>query len=543
MDSSKQTDTNPSREERQVQGGFSGIQWYRHVRSRPLRTYEATEVVGKHDVLQYSWKSEERSRDASVPRYRTEIDPHLFGKWLQHLYGAGSKAEDPSRQPRSFQQHLILPLQEETIDSLGQAVQSDPSTRSNDDSDGHLMHSALAIRTRAGEDSRSNNHGNSGSRIQQHISLNQGHSSKKRRARQEHDGRQNDDEDEGDGDGDVPKLAITIANPNDPKTPMFACPFHKRFHREDLEEDRLCSRGSWKKFHRVKCATTVSLSRLSRKFAEESVPNREHVFRKHRLPPHQCPRCLRLFEGRDDLATHLREPEPCGLLQDYEAPVGVTPDQLEKLKRRKSGISDEQRWIDMYKILFPDVLDDEIPTPWYERWQSPVADDATMFQSLRDGYRDMLCRADYRLKLQTKIWDVVCRDTAVLNRQSATSRITTAILEFQLKEFDCYIKNFERPHTAIIPGARNMRYSEEKNEQESHGRLHDNVAFSPTLFPDQDHFDFLDFGPLPETCGNNSLDTDFLANPSPKSLAPCQPPRVRVFEYPMQDNGPVWLGT
>ncbi|KAI1266446.1 hypothetical protein F5Y18DRAFT_358626 [Xylariaceae sp. FL1019] len=519
MNSLTQTDMNTSMKS-QVQERLSAIQWHRHVRS--------------HYNIQYSWKSNDHSDHDSLPRSQTETELELSWRWL-HLDDGGPEVEDLSRRleqpsiqldnlsrrPRTVVQYDLLPFHESEVSGVPRTESCGQLVKPSKNSDLRVVHSARAFRAHAGDDSSTNSHGKSGPHVEAHGSLDRRCS--RGQGREEHDGRQNDNEDEGDSDsdGDVPRLATKIAKFNDSKPPMFACPFHKRFHGKDLNEYRICSRGSWKTFHRVK----------------------EHVFRKHRLPQHQCPRCLVSFDTRECLATHLRELEPCDLLQDYKEPAGVTPGQLEALKRRKSGMSDEQRWIAMYKILFPDVPEDEIPTPWYERWQSPVEDAAAMIQSLRDSYQDVLRKPEYRLKLQTKIWKVVYRDVAMSSRHETTNRITTAILKFQRDEFDLFIQRWERSGIVTLPSASNMRDLEGEDDRESRAPLLENVAFSPTMFLARDHLGFLDLGPLPETSGDFSTETNFPANPSPQSLELYRPQQPRLFEYPIQENGPVWLGT
>lgn len=76
------------------------------------------------------------------------------------------------------------------------------------------------------------------------------------------------------------------------------------------------------------------------------------------LPQHLCSRCLETFKSETELREHTRAPVPCQV--DTETHIeGITLEQEKALKSKKrtskSGSnSNEEKWRDIYSILFPD---------------------------------------------------------------------------------------------------------------------------------------------------------------------------------------------
>ncbi|TRX88380.1 hypothetical protein FHL15_010756 [Xylaria flabelliformis] len=128
----------------------------------------------------------------------------------------------------------------------------------------------------------------------------------------------------------------------DPEELKFACPFHK--HNPKTHKKELCMKGGWKSIHRLK----------------------EHLYRVHLLPKHNCPRCNLCFENDKELQVHLRADEPCK--KSNVAPEeGIDQDTERKLRERKrhnSGQTETQRWNDIYLLLFPGADRNAIPSPY-----------------------------------------------------------------------------------------------------------------------------------------------------------------------------------
>lgn len=90
---------------------------------------------------------------------------------------------------------------------------------------------------------------------------------------------------------------------------------------------------------------------------------REHLYRCHQISPH-CKRCWRTFKTQQQLDSHITvaATDICDV-QSGNPPTGITPAVERQLRSRKKSHpnqTDEERWKDIYKILFPNV---EIPSP------------------------------------------------------------------------------------------------------------------------------------------------------------------------------------
>jgi hypothetical protein len=90
---------------------------------------------------------------------------------------------------------------------------------------------------------------------------------------------------------------------------------------------------------------------------------REHLLRRHMLSRYRCTRCCEDFGNRPALHLHLRASEACLIRDDVqeEGIDDVQERQLRSRRKEKSGKGEEERWADIFRILFPD--EDNIPCP------------------------------------------------------------------------------------------------------------------------------------------------------------------------------------
>ncbi|KAF4470684.1 hypothetical protein FALBO_2398 [Fusarium albosuccineum] len=149
------------------------------------------------------------------------------------------------------------------------------------------------------------------------------------------------DDDSGGDDGESPDPKRQ--RKEDPDAKKFACPFYKH-NPQEFKEFRTCMGPGWTSIHRIK----------------------EHIFRRHKLPEHQCQRCYEDFGNKTSLHDHQRSNPPC---QTKEPPKmkGINEKQEKALKSRKmyqKSLTEEEKWTEIYKILFPE--DHPIPSPYYE---------------------------------------------------------------------------------------------------------------------------------------------------------------------------------
>ncbi|KAL5619437.1 hypothetical protein FOVSG1_001659 [Fusarium oxysporum f. sp. vasinfectum] len=141
--------------------------------------------------------------------------------------------------------------------------------------------------------------------------------------------------------------------------PRFACPFYKH-DPERYENSRSCCGPGWESVHRVK----------------------EHIFRSHTLPEHECQRCFQCFKTERMLSKHLRASAPCEVQsRNTQEQEGINASQSKALHARARKCNpgadlkevEEERWNDVYKIIFPGG--GQVPTPYYDRLQKSNNDD------------------------------------------------------------------------------------------------------------------------------------------------------------------------
>jgi len=120
---------------------------------------------------------------------------------------------------------------------------------------------------------------------------------------------------------------------------LYACPFYKH-NQAKYKHVKTCCGPGWPSIHRTK----------------------EHIYRSHSSKNH-CQRCLGYFESEDSLQEHCQSEKPCKLAKNKT--VDFCSDAKETLlrARAKAGLSEEQKWQEMYKILFPG---EPVPSPCYD---------------------------------------------------------------------------------------------------------------------------------------------------------------------------------
>ncbi|KAI2620970.1 hypothetical protein GGS26DRAFT_584207 [Hypomontagnella submonticulosa] len=123
---------------------------------------------------------------------------------------------------------------------------------------------------------------------------------------------------------------------------LFACPFHKQNPAKySTKTWKACIAPGWK------------IPRL-----------KEHIYRKHCSSGHRCGRCLAEFKSVSELHRHHRSDSSC---QKRETAADIdTIDQAQKaeIQKKPRGISDEEKWRDIYRIVFKLDASAEIPSPY-----------------------------------------------------------------------------------------------------------------------------------------------------------------------------------
>jgi len=83
------------------------------------------------------------------------------------------------------------------------------------------------------------------------------------------------------------------------------------------------------------------------------------------MKPIQCPRCWQAMDNSDRLESHLQASPVCDIKEKIMI-EGFDKKQEEKLKSRKrnhQNQTEEQRWKELYNILFPEDNEQDIPSP------------------------------------------------------------------------------------------------------------------------------------------------------------------------------------
>ncbi|KAK0642035.1 hypothetical protein B0T16DRAFT_224332 [Cercophora newfieldiana] len=84
-----------------------------------------------------------------------------------------------------------------------------------------------------------------------------------------------------------------------------------------------------------------------------------------------------VFKSNDKLFEHSRLLETCQV-RNFERPEGLTERlEVNLKKRRKTTFSEEEKWIALFKMLFPGVDEGSIPSPYYGKkypqWEEQAA--------------------------------------------------------------------------------------------------------------------------------------------------------------------------
>ncbi|KAF7527698.1 hypothetical protein G7054_g10389 [Neopestalotiopsis clavispora] len=93
---------------------------------------------------------------------------------------------------------------------------------------------------------------------------------------------------------------------------------------------------------------------------------KEHLKRRH-FKELSCPRCDRQFKTRVLLHEHSTAPTACELNNDPQRLGFMTQLQRDDIHaRRGNGMTDVERWKEIFKILFPEVVEDQIPSLYHD---------------------------------------------------------------------------------------------------------------------------------------------------------------------------------
>ncbi|KAF5647946.1 serine threonine kinase [Fusarium sp. NRRL 52700] len=159
--------------------------------------------------------------------------------------------------------------------------------------------------------------------------------------------------------------------------PRFACPYHKAGISVSVHH-RACEGPGWNDVNKVKC----------------------HLPKKYR-GKHICRRCDTTFETDELLLAHQHQETPCPKRKPEPVYGMMSREQaarLRSLKRKSSKESEEDRWFDIYRIVFPSFNQMlENISPYDQDHESNTTSLSTINSTSSNGisqYKDYLLNRD-----------------------------------------------------------------------------------------------------------------------------------------------------
>ncbi|KAH0437507.1 hypothetical protein CcaCcLH18_03858 [Colletotrichum camelliae] len=127
-------------------------------------------------------------------------------------------------------------------------------------------------------------------------------------------------------------------------------------------------------------ATQEQLYRCRGRAFQDTHRLKEHLYRVHRQKPH-CTRCGETFASKADLEPHSRLQEVCNLAEaiNIEGFSSAQEDELKSKKRKRDLKTEEDKWRNIFRILFPACT--RIPDPYYRITSDDHSKGGTMDQS------------------------------------------------------------------------------------------------------------------------------------------------------------------
>ncbi|KAH7372162.1 hypothetical protein BKA64DRAFT_263933 [Cadophora sp. MPI-SDFR-AT-0126] len=236
-------------------------------------------------------------------------------------------------------------------------------------------------------------------------------SSGKKRAR--NDG--TDDQDENDDENRRSKRQKP--RPSDKATfadaSRFACLFRKHnASKFNIYSHRSCAQSTY-----------PSISRL-----------KEHLYRSHLVTTY-CKRCWQTFKNSEQLDSHLTV-DAALICQAVPGnpPEGISPQMERRLRSRKKthgGQTEEDRWRDMYRLLFPG---EEVPSPYFE----PPQDESPPSPDSRDlADYEVYVRRELPPLVRSSVMEVLVREMQPVE-DSLIANLVNTIQDCQERLFRSY---------------------------------------------------------------------------------------------------------
>lgn len=153
-----------------------------------------------------------------------------------------------------------------------------------------------------------------------------------------------------------------------------------------------------------------------------------------------------LFNNSEEVDEHLKAVKGCDLSLAEEA-EGITAKIEKQLRSRKKTHKDqteEERWEEMYRLIFPGDL---IPSPYFE----PIQEDGDLPQDIELFLYEEYSRRELPRMFRTAIETIVDEETQPLE-EHLRGQLTTIIQQCQVRIFSNYLsqKPASTPSAAVL---------------------------------------------------------------------------------------------
>ncbi|KAI3544303.1 hypothetical protein CSPX01_05755 [Colletotrichum filicis] len=155
---------------------------------------------------------------------------------------------------------------------------------------------------------------------------------------------------------------------------------------------------------------------------------KEHLHRTHRQKPN-CPRCRSLFKTEAEVGTHLKAQTLCNVVQGEDSVEGfdAAQEKLLKSKKRRKGVeTEEDKWREIFKILFPSHRD--IPDPCeYSENEHDVKSQLTLSIVYKTSLDDQTATSQASVRGQDDVESIFTRDIPSPVEEEMSSKLEEAV--------------------------------------------------------------------------------------------------------------------
>ncbi|KAF4846077.1 hypothetical protein CGCSCA4_v006321 [Colletotrichum siamense] len=173
---------------------------------------------------------------------------------------------------------------------------------------------------------------------------------------------------------------------------------------------------------------------------------KEHLKRRH-FKEHTCERCGDLFESKKMLQEHQRLPISC-ILKDAPVEDGfMNSTQWDEISRKRSRCSVEERWKEIYLILFPDTAPAAIPSPYFD--MSDVTNNVAAIFEPEEYEAYLKCHLPPRVLMRLQ------KELAVLS-ETIKAQLAVIVQEESSETLKAYVRQKNEDKTELLSESINI---------------------------------------------------------------------------------------